>query len=301
MSNIDEKIVAIKSVFNPQDILLFDTAPKQIAKYYRLNRLAYWLFVSRKGFVHMGLSENDKLDPEDFSRPAQQISEHINKVKARNVLELAVGKGGNLRYLAKKHPKIHFYGIDLPNGQTNDKSLNKLPNLEFSHGDFHDLSIYKSSSQDVVFVIEALCYAQPKQKVMQEVYRILKPGGTFIVYDGYNLKPYKQMRPNEALIIKLGWKGMLVNPDDMYLGDFKKYLLEEGFSIAHEEDLGRAVIPSLKNLEKHAARFFRRPKLARLINKFLPDHFVANAISGYVMPDVVESRLCTYNLTIAQK
>jgi SAM-dependent methyltransferase len=298
---LQQKLSAIKNVFDVDSILRLDTSPKEIAKYYNLNRLAYWLFVSRDGFVHMGLSEDGFLLPEDFKKTAVQISKLIAHKEAKEVLELATGKGGNLRYLASQHPNTRFYGLDLPGGQTDEGRFREYPNIEYSQGDYHDLSEYPSSTMDIVFVVEALCHAQPKQNVIQEVYRVLRPGGSFIVYDGYNLKPYKEMEPEEVLAVKLGWKGMLVNPDDMYIADFQKLVIDAGFEVEVTEDLGQSVLPTLKSLEKPASRFFKHPKLARLIKGLLPTYFVVNAISGYVMPDVVENNLCTYSLTIAKK
>lgn len=299
--NFLEKLASIKKVFDTSKILELDTSPEQIAKYYNLNRLAYWLFVSREGFVHMGLSKNDILQPGDFSQPAKEIAEYIKIVYAKEVLELGAGKGGNLQYLARTSPDINFYGMDLKGGQTKKKRLNKLPNVNFSYGDYHDLQRYDSDSKDIIFIVEALCHAQPKEKVIQEVYRILKPGGSFIVYDGYNIKRYSEMNKNEELVVRLGWKGMLVNPDDMHIDDFRKYLRNTGYKIIKDEDLGKAVLPSLRSLERPAIRFFKHPMLAKMINKLLPTHFTANTISGYVMPHVVESNLCTYNLTLAKK
>lgn len=298
---LKRKLSLINHVFGGAQILDLDTNPQAIAHYYHLNRLAYWLVVSRQGFVHMGLSEDAVVRSEDFLKPAKEISKYIQKARVKNVLELACGKGANLEYLAKTHPDVRFEGLDLPKGQTNQKKLNRLSNVFFQYGDYHDLARYSDDSQDLVFIVEALCYAQPKEKVIKEVYRVLKPGGRFVVYDGYNLKRYSEMTNQEAKAVRMGWKGMLVNPDDMHLGDFNDYLSKAGLKLIRDEDLGQAVLPSLNMLEGQAARFFRRPRLAKLLARLLPIHFTANTISGYVMPDVVQAGLCTYRLTVAQK
>lgn len=299
--NLREKLILIRKVFNTSKILSINTNPKQIARYYYVNRLAYWFFVSRDGFVHMGLSESDTLQPGDINKSAKEISEYIAQTGAKEVLELAAGKGGNLQYLSQKNPEVSFYGMDLKGGQAKKRYFRKKPNVFFSFGDYHDLHQYASNSKDIVFIIEALCHAQPKQKVINEVYRVLKPGGSFIIYDGYNLKRYSDMIKDEAETVKLVWKGMLVNPNDMFFDDFKTCLKNEGFKIIKDVDLGQAILPSLRNLENPAKRFFKRPLVAKIINRLLPTYFTANAISGYMLPFVVKNKLCTYNLTIAKK
>ncbi len=105
---LKEKLGAIRKVFDTSEILNIDTSPKRIARYYKINKFAYWLFVSRQGFVHMGLSSEQKLKAEDFKEHPRQISAYIEKVKAKKVLELVCGEGGNLRVLSKRHPDIDF-------------------------------------------------------------------------------------------------------------------------------------------------------------------------------------------------
>lgn len=276
------------------------TEVKNIAKYYRSNRLAYYLFNSKEGFVHMGLSREGMFNSNDFFEQAYEIASYINTSKASNVLELAAGKAATTNYLATRYPEITFTGLDLPNGQLNVYT-SKPHNLKLVEGDYHDLSQFASASFDLVYIIEALCHARDKTLVMQEVFRILKPNGIFIIFDGYASKSRPDMSENEALLSDLTYTSMMVTKDGHFYKDFQKNLKRAHFKIIREGNLSEFVLPSIKRLESKAIKYFDHPRAARLLNKVMPIEITGNAVAAYLMPLSFSSGLHQYWLTVATK
>lgn len=160
---IQNKLSAIGKVISINKVLDRDSAKtSEIANYYKKNRFAYKLFNSKDDFVHMGISEGENFSENDFLVQGDLVSLAASEIGARNILELAPGKAATTRYLARKHPNLEFFCIDLPDGQF--KAEFKESNVHPSYGDYHDLSDYADSSMDIVYVIEALCHAAVSNK-----------------------------------------------------------------------------------------------------------------------------------------
>ena len=218
-------------------------------------------------------------------------------------MELATGKGASSVYLAKKFPDVAFYALNLADGQLDiaKKKACSVKNFYPDEGDYHDLSRYSTGSFDIVFIFDALCYSNDKGKVSEEVHRILKPGGLFVVIDGYSTRTDQDLTETELLGIHLMEKGMVVEKFEQY-SKVKNDVLSKGFSIVSEEDTSTLILPSLYRFEVLAYRgFFKFPKLGKLLARILPQDFVNNAVSGYLMPILVQDKLVCYYITVFKK
>ncbi len=271
-----------------------------IARYYRLNRLAYRLINSKNGFVHMGISRNGTFKADDFLEHARIISRYISALNANAVLELAAGKAATTKFLAGTFPATEFMGLDLPNGQLKTSSAQR-DNLTLLEGDYHDLSRFTPSSFDVVYIIEALCHAQSKATVISEIERVLRPGGVCIIFDGYVSKPSSAMSTDERLAADLIYTSMMVTKQGHLYEDLRQNLLKAGMAIIEEENLSAFVLPSMKRLQASATKYFRHPQLAKIINAFIPVEVTGNAVAAYLMSTSVELGLHQYWMTIARK
>jgi len=303
--NLEHKINIIRKFFDIDKIINKSTTPEDISRYYRVNKLAYWLFHSKEGFVHVGITREDKFKKEDLLEPLKKVEEYIRKSKSSQkvkVLELATGKGANINYLAQVFPEVDFFGLDLPSGQVDLAKIAaaSLNNFQVIEGDFHDLSQFEDQSVDLVFIIESLCYSDYKSVVAKEVSRVLKKEGYFIIVDGYSGPSKETLTVTEILTKKLVEKGMLVNNLEPY-SKVKREVLNEGFDLVEEEDVSKLVIPTVKRFEKSADLFFKLGFLAKLIIKVLPDEFTHNVVSGFLLPDVLESGYGVYFISVFRK
>lgn len=270
-----------------------------ISKYYHSNRAAYYLFNSKDGFVHMGLSKNGQFHKNDFLAQPKFVSGKILENGAEKVLEIGTGKGANIKYLSTKNPDVSFVGLDLPGGQLNTRK-SKFKNLKLVTGDFHDLSKFETDSFDLVFAIESLCHSPDKSKVLSEVYRVLRNNGLFIIFDCYNKMPIQDCPINIRLAMVLIGKSMMVADFGTYKS-LKSNIIKTGFSLDEQQDFSQAILPSLDRLAGYAEKYFSNSKKAMLARKIVPSKISTNAIAGYLMPDAVRQGLYEYRLTVARK
>ena len=122
---ISQKLGKIKRVFNLEKILELKLNDQYIQNYYSTNWWAYSLFHNFSDQVHMGISRDGKYKKADLFEAARIVEKYIDKTDAQEVLELAIGRGATLAYLAKRHPEINFQGIELTQKQLN-YALKKL-------------------------------------------------------------------------------------------------------------------------------------------------------------------------------
>ena len=290
------KLAKITELFDVKDVLGISSDIEGIQEYYRKNVKAYKYLHDKNGFVHMGLSQNGKYNKTDTFAQVELISNVIQNNNYTNVLELAGGIGSNSLYLAKKFPDRTFVVTDLPKGQFDVEKLQKFspPNLTCEYSDFHNLSKFEENSFELVFVIEALCHSTTKELVFEEVKKVLKPGGMFIVIDGYSAFEEDSLSDEFIFAKKLIEKGMAVSNFET-LDAVKEYAKQASFSTVFEQDATRQILPSTKRHEKLARRtLFKHKKLGSFLTRTLNDRFVFTAISGYLMSDLIELGVFKY-------
>ncbi|WP_435196944.1 class I SAM-dependent methyltransferase [Natronomonas sp. EA1] len=95
------------------------------------------------------------------------------------VLDLGTGSGYAPRALRETKGAGRAYGLDgSPEMARNATSYTDDPNVGFLVGDF-DCLPFADDSVDHVFTMEAFYYASDPHHTLEEVARILRPGGTF--------------------------------------------------------------------------------------------------------------------------
>lgn len=119
----------------------------------------------------------------------------INHVKPFVIADLGCGLGATLRYGAKKYPTMKGKGITLVPWQVDQaKSLNTESKatelIEIIEGDYCNTR-FADNSLDAVIAIESSCYASGDNKsdLLNEIQRVLRPGGRFVISDGFLKKP----------------------------------------------------------------------------------------------------------------
>lgn len=155
------------------------------------------------------------------------------------VLDVGCGVGGPAREIAR------FTGANIVGLNNNDyqieranhysKVLNLEKQLKFVKGDFMQMD-FESESFDAVYAIEATVHAPVLEGVYGEIYRVLKPGGTFGVYEWVLTDKYDESNPRHREIaygIEIG-DGI----PKMYTADVaEKALQNVGFDVTYQKDL----------------------------------------------------------------
>lgn len=296
-----KRLEKIKKVFAAETLLSIRSDTKYVQKYYRVNKIPYSIFHTSSDLIYMGISRDGIFKKGDLLEAARTVDAYIKELQAAKVLELATGRGANSLYLAQRHSETEFHGLDISQAQLTcaEEKARKAKNYYPMRGDYHDLSQFPDSSFDILFIIEALCYSQQKEKVLAEAYRVLKENGILIIFDGYR-EQKENISERERLSRELTEKAMALNQFD-YFDSFIKQINQSGFTLEKEEDVSQFVLPTMKKFEQLAARFFAHPLLARCISAVFPKEFTYNAIAGYLMVPLFESGIFSYRILILRK
>lgn len=292
------KLAKIRDLFDVDAFLVKSSDIEGIQDYYKKNIKAYKWIHDSNGFVHMGLSKTGKYNKNDTFAQADLIYNVIVNNSFEDILELAGGMGANSLYLSKKLPDVRFTVTDLPKGQFDPIHIAKYAgtNLTAEFMDYHNLHSYKEQSFDLVFVIEALCHSEKKAKVFEEVKRILKPNGLFVVFDGYASLPEAELETDVLTLKKLLEKGMAVTKFET-LPEVNSYAVNAGFTCTFEQDVTKQIIPTARRYETLARNsLFRFNILGEFLLKAFNDRFLSTAVSGYLMYDLILAGIFKYSI-----
>ncbi|XOZ32837.1 methyltransferase domain-containing protein [Halomonadaceae bacterium KBTZ08] len=139
--------------------------------------------------LHVGLYKDEKEPILDASR---RIVSHMGELMApyvqsgQKLLDLGSGFGGSGRYLHQTLG-LEVTGLNLSEVENDrNRQFNKEQGLEdritVVDGNFEELP-FEHDSFDVVFSQDSFLHSGNREKVIEEVGRVLKPGGLFIFTD----------------------------------------------------------------------------------------------------------------------
>ena len=158
-------------------------------------------FHSSEGAVHMALNFDGKFNTDGYFAQAKIVNEILAKTQPKNVLELGSGKGFNSIFLGKSHQAVEFIGIDLTptHVEIAKKSGKGLSNVDFTQGNFQEMP-FPSENFDLLFEVESVCHATDMRKALSEVYRVLRPGGKAVFFDGFRNYTKAEDVPHNLLV-----------------------------------------------------------------------------------------------------
>jgi arsenite methyltransferase len=174
----------------------------------------------------------------NFSRAAEgEICVDLGSGRGTDVLRLA-GNVGNNGFV---------YGIDISAGML-QKARNTADRLGITNAEFIDSPLEKinlaDSVADLVISNCTINHSSDKQAVWNEVYRILKNGGRFVVSDIYSVNQIPEEYRNDPVAVSECWAGSVTRNE--YLDQLGKagftsvQILEE--SVPYEK--GKALVSS---------------------------------------------------------
>jgi SAM-dependent methyltransferase len=293
--DLSRRLDKLRRVFDLDEVRRAALAAEQVVSYYEDCHDAYRKYHSREGAVHMALNDGDRFDPDGFFGQLRRMEKAWSSPPAA-VLELAFGQGFNLEYLAKRHPGTQFLGIDLTpvHQRIAAERLARagLGHVRLALGDFHHLP-YADASVDLVFCVEAFCYATDLPRALAEVRRVLRPGGRFMLHDGYYLCPLEAMDADAALACELVARGMAMDRLQV-LDEVLLAARGAGFAPAEPAALDTEVMPSLRRLESVTGAIIRWPWLGRRALARRSALRGRNILSGYLMRTAVSMGLIGY-------
>lgn len=173
------------------------------------------------------------------ARHEHYLAYKMNLKPGMKVLDVGCGVGGPGREICR------FADVNIVGLNNNDYQIQKANHYAKTHGLADKLSYVKGdfmqmdfedNSFDAVYAIEATVHAPVLEGVYSEIYRVLKPGGTFGVYEWVLTDKFDESNPRHREIaygIEVG-DGI----PKMYKREVaEKALKNVGFEIQYQQDL----------------------------------------------------------------
>jgi arsenite methyltransferase len=153
---------------------------------------------------------------------------HAKPQPGEYCVDLGSGRGTDVLRMAEEVGVNGFVtGVDISEGmlETARKNASKLgiSNVDFLQSDLETLPLCNEFA-DLVISNCTINHASDKNKVWNEVYRILKTGGRFVISDIYSLSPIPEEYRNDPVAASECWAGAVTRT--AYL----KSLVDAGFT-----------------------------------------------------------------------
>jgi len=161
--------------------LFFRTWYWYISKVDKESEITFMNYGYSKDNHEIALDEKDKINK--YSAQLYHFIANSIDLKEKNLLEVGCGRGGGLSYISRYLNPKNSIGVDL-----NQKAINFCrrnyadQNITFLQGNAQQLK-FEDNTFDVVINVESSHRYPQMNKFLNEVFRVLKPGGYFLFAD----------------------------------------------------------------------------------------------------------------------
>lgn len=126
-------------------------------------------------------------------------------------VDLGSGRGTDALRLAELVGETGFvYGIDISEGMLDKANRNKekleVGNIKFIKSELEKIDL-PSKVADLIISNCTINHASDKEAVWREIYRILKPGGRFVISDIYSMATVPDEYRNDPTAVSECWAG----------------------------------------------------------------------------------------------
>jgi len=174
------------------------------------------------------------------------------------VLDMGCGLGATLRSIAGCLPSADLHGItlvpwQLEQGRLLNRSIPQPANITLNLGNYEHTN-FASESFDAIYAIESSCYsAGPgKSRLIREAHRLLRPGGRFVVADGF-IGSAKFRGPQTSIYRKLCDCWVIEELGEIHA--FTRELQRAGFREIAIEQIQSRVTPSVLHVPSVTLKF----------------------------------------------
>ena len=179
--------------------------------------------------------------------------------RAARVLDLGCGFGATARQLALGHPRLELLGVTIVPTQVGEaRRLAELAGVgervRFVEADYTRLPL-ADASIDGAYALESACHAEGPDKpaLVRELARVLRPGGRFVIADGF----MKHGRPLPGWLerVRAGVCAGWAVPEFAELGAITRTMRACGLEVQAVRDISWRVAPSLLHVPATVLRF----------------------------------------------
>jgi MPBQ/MSBQ methyltransferase len=209
------------------------------------------------GYFKLGMNP---LDREPMLEQMNHEISHRMRITSDcpRILDMGCGLGATLRSIARHLPAAALHGITLVPWQLEQCCrLNQIDdcstNIEISLADYEHTA-FPSETFDAVYAIESSCYGAgaDKSRMIREANRVLRPGGRFVVADGF-MGPGKLRGPQEAIYRRLCECWVIESLGE--IDPFVRELENVGFCDIVAEQIQARVTPSVLHVPWVTVKF----------------------------------------------
>lgn len=215
------------------------------------SRIGYKIFLGSTR--HFGYYDADNWWPFPINGALRAMEDNVfESLKispGSEVLDAGCGAGHVAMHIARKG--VHVQGIDLldihlRSARRNIKAAGMEKDVSVRQMDYHNLDSFADGSFDAVYTMETFVHAFDPERVLEEFFRVLKPGGSI------TLREYDHSDVNAAP--KFLRESMQQINKDAYMptwtllkeGVLPRMLEKKGFRDVVTEDLSKNIRPMLQ-------------------------------------------------------
>ena len=153
--------------------------------------------------------------------------DHAKAKQGEVCIDLGSGRGTDVLRMAELVGAEGFvYGIDVSDGMLDTATKNaekfNVTNVKFIKSNLENIDL-PDETADLIISNCTLNHASDKYRVWSEIYRLLKPGGRFVISDIYSTVPVTEEYKNDPIAVSECWAGAVTKEQyfiDMGLAGF---------------------------------------------------------------------------------
>lgn len=201
------------------------------------------------------------------------------------LLDLGAGPGYTTLELARLvGSNGHVHGFEAASRFTrhlqSTVAASGISNVSVEQADVHELPV-EDASADGAFARWLMCFVTDPQRVCNEVARVLKPGGVFVLWDYFNYRAVGifPRRPAIQKLFDAYYQSAIVHGGSYDIAQqLPDMLIRSGFEIRHLEPINRAARPG-SNTWAWVSQF-TRSYLPKLVDAGLMDQQEVDALKA---------------------
>ncbi|MCA1748318.1 MAG: cyclopropane-fatty-acyl-phospholipid synthase family protein [Parasphingopyxis sp.] len=136
--------------------------------------------------IHVGLYEDTDNIAEASRRTVARMAGKLGEISGRHVLDLGAGYGGAARVLAREHGArvtcLNLSTIENDRNRELTREAGLGERIDIVDGSFDDMP-FDEAAFDIAWSQDAILHAPDRLAVLDEVTRVLRPGGDFVFTD----------------------------------------------------------------------------------------------------------------------
>jgi len=243
--------------------------------------------------IHVGLYDEGP----DISTASRRTVEHMaakaGALEGKHVLDLGSGYGGAARVLASEHAAnvtcLNLSAVENERNRALTREAGLDDKITVVDGSFDSLP-FEASTFDLAWSQDAILHAPDRRAVLDEVARVLKPGGEFIFTDPMQSDTLRDPTPLKPIYDRIHL------PDLASFGFYREELSERGFEeVSVEELTGHMRTHYARISEELDARRDELDASNAFVNRMLKGlgHWVSGAEDGLLAWGIMHFRKVT--------